>query len=79
MATSVTKMSEGEASAKRLDVTSAPGNPSQQAQPNDDTPVNMNTPTPQPRGYRADQLVNMAGMDNYSLMGEAPRHTKMVG
>lgn len=45
----------------------------------DNSPVPMNTPEPKERGYRADQLVEMAGDDSYSLVGEAPRKTKMKG
>ena len=45
----------------------------------DNGPINMNCPSTKPRGFRADQLLEMAGMDGYSLTAEAPRRTKMKG
>lgn len=45
----------------------------------DNSPVNMNTPGLKPRGFRADQLVEMANDDAYRLGTEAPRKDKMKG
>lgn len=71
--------SNGTKSDKRISVQSASGDPSKQASSSDNSPVAMNTPEPKPRGFRADQLVEMAGDDSYSLKGEAPRRSKMKG
>lgn len=45
----------------------------------DNSPVNMNTPGLKPRGFRADQLVEMAGDDTGRLGTEPPRKDKMKG
>lgn len=45
----------------------------------DNSPVLMNTPSPKPRGFRADQLIDMASDDGYRLTPEAPRKDKMRG
>lgn len=45
----------------------------------DNSPVMMNTPGLKERGYRADQLIEMAGDDAYRLSTEAPRREKMKG
>lgn len=45
----------------------------------DNSPINMNKPEYAERGSRADQLIEMAGMDNYTLHTEAPRLGKMKG
>jgi hypothetical protein len=45
----------------------------------DNSPVLMNTPSPKPRGFRADQLIDMASDDGYRLTPEAPRRDKMRG
>jgi len=45
----------------------------------DNGAVNMNTPGLKPRGFRADQLVSMAGDDAARLGTEAPRTDKMKG
>jgi hypothetical protein len=45
----------------------------------DNSPINMNTPEPKPRAYRADQLIDTMSDDSYSLTVEAPRMTKMKG
>lgn len=42
-------------------------------------PTNMNTPGLKERGFRADQLVEMAGDDSYRLGLEAPRFDKIKG
>lgn len=55
------------------------GNPAINASDSDNSPVMMNTPGLKPRGYRADQLIDMANDDGYRLSTEAPRHDKMVG
>lgn len=71
--------SNGVKSDKRIDVESASGNPSKQASSADNSPVPMNTPGLKPRGYRADQLVEMAGDDGYRLGTESPRREKLKG
>lgn len=71
--------SNGVKSEKRIDVESASGNPSKQASTADNSPVMMNKPGMQPRGSRADELVEMAGDDGYRLGTEAPRKSKMKG
>lgn len=45
----------------------------------DNSPVNMNTPGLKPRGFRADQLVDMAADDTGRLGTEPPRKDKMKG
>lgn len=45
----------------------------------DNSPTMMNTPAPKERGFRADQLVEMAGDDGYRLTPEAPRMDKIKG
>lgn len=45
----------------------------------DNSPTMMNTPGLKERGYRADQLVEMAGDDSYRLATEAPRKDKIKG
>lgn len=45
----------------------------------DNSPVMMNTPGLKQRGFRADQLVEMAGDDSGRLSIEAPRMVKMKG
>ena len=55
------------------------GNPAINASASDNSPVMMNTPGLKPRGFRADQLIDMANEDSYRLGTEAPRHDKMPG
>jgi hypothetical protein len=43
------------------------------------TPVNMGAPSPKPRSFRAEQLIETMSNDSYDLNPESPRHTKMVG
>lgn len=70
----------GVTSGKRMDVDStSPSAGLTNVSASDNSPVNMNTPEMKPRGYRCDQLVEMAGDDGYDLGGEAPRKTKMKG
>lgn len=45
----------------------------------DNSPTLMNTPEPKERGFRADQLVEMAGDDAYRLTPEAARMDKIKG
>lgn len=45
----------------------------------DNSPTLMNTPEPKERGFRADQLIEMAGDDGYRLTPEAPRRDKIKG
>lgn len=45
----------------------------------DNSPTLMNTPEPKERGFRADQLIEMAGDDGYRLTPEAPRKDKIKG
>lgn len=71
--------SNGAASEKRVDVDSTAGNPANQASSSDNSPTLMNTPEPKARGFRADQLIDMAGDDSYRLTPEAPRKIKMKG
>lgn len=70
----------GMASASRssTDSTAPSGGISNVSQSDNDKTL-MNTPEPKARGYRADQLVNMAGDDSYTLLPEAPRKDKMRG
>lgn len=70
----------GVTSGKRMDVDStSPSGGITNVSAQDDSPVNMNTPGMKPRGFRCDQLVEMAGDDSYDLGGESPRRTKMTG
>lgn len=71
--------SNGVKSEKRIAVESASGDPSRQASASDNSPIPMNTPGLKPRGFRADQLIEMAGDDGYRLGTEAPRKDKMKG
>lgn len=71
--------SNGTASEKRVSVTSAPGDASRQASVSDNSPTNMNTPELKERGFRADQLIDMAGEDGYRLSTEPARKSKMKG
>lgn len=45
----------------------------------DNSPVPMNTPGLKERGFRADQLIEMAGDDTYRLGTESPRMDKIKG
>lgn len=70
----------GAVSGKRMDVSStSPSGGLSNVSASDNSPVAMNTPEMKPRGFRCDQLVEMAGDDSYDLGGEAPRKTKMKG
>lgn len=70
----------GAASEKRMDVTSTkPTAGITNVSAADNSPVNMNTPGLKERGFRADQLIEMAGDDTYRLGTEAPRMDKMKG
>lgn len=70
----------GSTSDKRMEVSSTtPSGGLTNVSGTDNSPVNMNTPSPKPRAYRCDQLVETMGDDSYDLGGESPRHTKMVG
>lgn len=71
--------SNGTASEKRVSVESTPGDAARQATATDNSVTNMNTPELKERGFRADQLIDMAGDDGYRLSTEAPRKTKMKG
>jgi hypothetical protein len=71
--------SNGAVSEKRVSVTSSAGSPANQASASDNSATNMNTPELKERGFRADQLIDMAGDDSYRLATEAPRKTKMKG
>lgn len=70
----------GMKSDKRIDVqdTAASGGISNVSQ-SDNSPVMMNTPGMKERGFRADQLIEMAGDDGYRLGTEASRMEKMKG
>lgn len=45
----------------------------------DNSPTMMNTEGLKERGFRADQLIEMAGDDSYRLGTEAPRKDKIKG
>ena len=72
-------MSEGMSSPKRIPVESAVGDPSNQTSDSDNLPTNMNTPSLKLRGFRADQLIDMAADEGYRLGVETPRTDKMKG
>lgn len=74
-----TEMTSGQKSEKRVGVDSADGDPSKQASTEDNSATMMNTPGLKPRGFRADQLIEMAGDDGYRLGTEAPRKDKIKG
>lgn len=70
----------GVTSGKRMEVSSSSASGGMtNVSSSDNSPVNMNTPEMKERGFRCDQLVEMAGDDGYSLAGESPRKTKMKG
>lgn len=72
--------SNGSTSKKRMDVTStSPTGGISNVSQADNSPVNMNMPEYKERGSRADDLIEMAGMDGYTLHTEAPRLGKMKG
>lgn len=70
----------GAVSEKRMDISSTkPTGGITNVSAADNSPVLMNTPEMKERGFRCDQLVEMAGDDTTNLAGEAPRMTKMKG
>lgn len=77
----ITEMTpNGQASSKRVDVTDTPPSAGfSNVSSGNNAETNMNTPGLKPRSFRTDQLVEMAGMDNFTLANEAPRMDKMKG
>lgn len=70
----------GAMSEKRMDVTSTkPTGGISNVSQSDNSPVMMNTPGMKERGFRADQLIEMAGDDAYRLGQEPARMDKMKG